>query len=422
MFELLLLVAANVLLVLLVVLTVRQARDRRQDAAARDTLRARIDADGDRLERVLREELRGSRGETGDVLRNLREEVVSALKGSGDSLLLNLESVARRNDGKLEAIRGSVEEKLGAMQAQNATKLDEMRATVDEKLQGTLEKRLGESFAQVSERLERVHQGLGEMQSLATGVGDLKKMLSNVKTRGTWGETQLGALLDEMMTPDQFAKNVATRPGTAERVEFALRMPGRDEGDASVWLPIDAKFPQEDYQRLVDASERGDAEGVETAAKALENRIKASAKDISTKYLEPPFTTEFAILYLPVEGLFAEIVRRPALVDAIRREWRVVIAGPTTLSALLSSLQMGFRTLAIQKRSSEVWSVLGSVKTEFGKFGAILDGVKKKLEQASKTIDEAATKTRTIERRLRDVQAVPSLPEHEEEDADSARA
>jgi DNA recombination protein RmuC len=283
-----------------------------------------------------------------------------------------------------------------------------MRATVDEKLQGTLEKRLGESFKQVSDRLEQVHKGLGEMQTLASGVGDLKRVLTNVKTRGTWGEVQLGAMLEQVLSPEQYATNVPTKAG-GERVEFAIKLPGRGEDTADViWLPIDAKFPLEDYQRLVEAQERIDPAAAEAASKQLETRIKQCAKVICDKYIGPPKTTDFGILFLPNEGLFAEAVRRVGLADYVQRECRVVLAGPTTLWSILNSLQMGFRTLAIEKRSSEVWKVLGAVKTEFGKFGDLLDGVKRKLDQASDNIEDAARKSRTIERKLRGVQELPA--------------
>jgi DNA recombination protein RmuC len=315
------------------------------------------------------------------------------------------ESTERRMD----ALRKAVEDRLAALQADNSAKLDQMRATVDERLQATLETRLGESFRAVSERLEQVHRGLGEMQALASGVGDLKKVLTNVKTRGTWGEVQLGALLEQVLAPGQYEANVATRPGSAERVEFAIKMPGREGDDAGVvWLPVDAKFPQEDYQRLIEAADRGDADAVETAARQLEARIKLSARDIHDKYLDPPHTTDFGVLFLPTEGLYAEVLRRPGLADAVQRDARVVVAGPTTLWAILNSLQMGFRTLAIEKRSSEVWSVLGVVKTQFAKFGELLGGVQKKLQEASNKMDDVARKSRTIERKLRVVQELPS--------------
>jgi DNA recombination protein RmuC len=283
-----------------------------------------------------------------------------------------------------------------------------MRQTVDERLTSTLEQRLGESFKQVSDRLEQVHKGLGEMQSLAAGVGDLKQVLTNVKTRGTWGEVQLGALLEQIMTPEQYETNVACKHGCGERVEFAIKLPGPPGRDGEeVWLPIDAKFPVEDYQRMLDAQERGDLAGMDAALKALEARIKASAKDIQTKYLDPPRTTDFAIMFLPTEGLYAEVLRRPGLVESLQNNFRVLVTGPTTLGALLNSLQMGFRILTVEKRSSEVWQLLGAVKTQFGQFGGLLDKVHKKLDQASSTIEDAARKSRTIEQRLRTVQELP---------------
>ncbi len=328
-----------------------------------------------------------------------------ALQAFATQLGTGSESTERR----MEALRKAVEDRLTAIQADNAAKLEQMRATVNERLQSTLETRLGESFRAVSERLEQVHRGLGEMQALASGVGDLKKVLTNVKTRGTWGEVQLGALLEQVLAPGQYEANVATRPGSAERVEFAIRMPGREGEDAGVvWLPVDAKFPQEDYQRLIEAADRGDADAVETAARQLEVRIKTAARDIHDKYLDPPHTTDFGVLFLPTEGLYAEVLRRPGLADAVQRDARVVVAGPTTLWAILNSLQMGFRTLAIEKRSSEVWAVLGAVKTQFAKFGDLLGGVQKKLQEASNKMDDVARKSRTIERRLRDVQELPT--------------
>ncbi len=344
-------------------------------------------ASGERLDAVRAESALGA--------KQLREEVVATLKG-----------ISETNMQKLESLRVAVDSKLQNIQADNAAKLEQMRATVEEKLQGTLDKRLGESFKQVSDRLEQVHKGLGEMQALATGVGDLKKVLTNVKTRGTWGEMQLGNLLDQILTPEQYAKNVATRKGSSELVEFAIRLPGSDDGE--VWLPIDAKCPVEDYQRLVDAQERADAAAADEAGKQLENRIKGCAKDILEKYISPPSSTDFGIMYLPTEGLYAEVIRRPGLVDLLQRQYRVNVAGPTTLAALLNSLQMGFRTLAIQKRSSEVWTVLGAVKTEFGKFGDVLDKVHRKLEETTNTIDDAAKRTRAIERKLRNVEELPA--------------
>ena len=341
--------------------------------------------------------------------KQTREETAAALKVFNESLGGQMGKLTESNEKRLEALRTSVEDKLKAIQQDNTAKLEQMRQTVDEKLQGTLEKRLGESFKLVSERLEQVYKGLGEIQTLASGVGDLKRVLTNVKTRGTWGEVQLAALLEEVLTPDQYATNVATREGSSERVEFAIKLPGRGENrDEVVWLPIDAKFPVEDYQRLVEAQEAADAEAAEAAGRALEARVKACAADISNKYLNPPHTTDFGVLFLPTEGLFAEVIRRPGLAEAIQRECRVMIAGPTTLWSILNSLQMGFRTLAIQKRSSEVWTLLAAVKTEFGKYGDVLARVQKKLQEASNTIDTAAVRTRAIERKLRGVQELPA--------------
>nr|MBP8195222.1 DNA recombination protein RmuC [Azonexus sp.] len=307
-------------------------------------------------------------------------------------------------DERFERLKMAVEGRLAAIQADNANKLEEMRRTVDEKLHATLEQRLGESFKLVSERLEQVHRGLGEMQSLAAGVGDLKRVLTNVKTRGTWGEVQLSALLEQLLTADQFAANVATRPGSGERVDFAIRLPGKDDG-AVVWLPIDAKFPIEDYQRLIDAVE---PVAIEEAAKAIETRLKNEARSIRDKYVAPPHTTDFAVLYLPIEGLYAEALRRPALSETLQRDYRVTLAGPTTLAAMLNSLQMGFRTLAIEQRSAEVWAVLGAVKTEFGKFGEALAHTKKKLDEASNSISKAEVRTRQLSRKLKEVEALPA--------------
>jgi DNA recombination protein RmuC len=309
-------------------------------------------------------------------------------------------AMTRLNEEKMEFMRKTMATQLRAMQADNTKKLEQMRATVDEKLQSTLEKRLGESFRQVSERLEQVYKGLGEMRSLATGVGDLKKVLTNVKTRGTWGEIRLSHILEQILTPDQYESN--------DRVEFAIKLPGQDtDRDKIIWLPIDAKFPQEDYQRLLDAQEAADKEQAEKSVKNLEARIKAEARHIKEKYLDPPNTTDFGIMFLPVEGLYAEVLRRPGLCDTLQREYRIVITGPTTLAALLNSLQMGFRTLAIEKRSSEVWELLGAVKTQFSKFGDVLAKTKKKLQEASNTIDKAEVRTRAIERKLSKVQEIP---------------
>jgi len=371
------------------------------------------------------DKLDGIRAESATGAKQLREEVIGALSAIAEATtktmgeLANLQKIqldamstaigklSESNEKKLEEVRVTVEGKLQTMQNDNAKQLELMRQTVDEKLQGTLEKRLGESFKQVSERLELVHKGLGEMQTLATGVGDLKKVLTNVKTRGTWGEVQLGVLLEQVLNPDQFGINVTTKEG-GERVEYAIKLPGQgNERDETVWLPIDAKFPIEDYQRLLEAQDKGDIEGVDTAGKQLETRVKICARDIAEKYLNPPNTTDFGILFLPIEGLFAEVIRRTGVMEAIQRESRVVIAGPTTLWSILSSLQMGFRTLAIQKRSSEVWNLLGAVKTEWTKYGGVLDAVQKKLHSASETIEKAKVRSRAVGRRLRDVQELP---------------
>jgi DNA recombination protein RmuC len=374
-----------------------------------------VEQSDERTERSVREEIAKNREETAQALRQSREELTGALKGVGDTLYRQFGLLTQTTDKKLDMLREAVEQRLQAIQADNAKQLDQMRATVDEKLQGTLEKRLGESFKQVSERLEQVSKGLGEMQSLAAGVGDLKKVLTNVKTRGTWGEVQLGAMLEQVLTPDQYAANVAVKEG-GERVEFAIKLPGRGEDEKEVvWLPVDAKFPVEDYQRLMDAQEKADAEAAESAAKQLEARIKQCAGDICSKYLNPPKTTDFGILFLPTEGLFAEVIRRTGLVEFVQRECRVVIAGPTTLWALLNSLQMGFRTLAIQKRSGEVWNLLSAVKTEWTKYGDVLTKVQKKIHEASDTIEQAQTRTRAIGRKLKDVQELPAAEAESEE-------
>lgn len=360
-----------------------------------DTLTERTDTGLQTLSQRLIEESR--RG---------REELAGSLNQLGAQQKQQLATLTADNEKRLGEVRTTLETKLSAIQQDNAVKLEQMRATVDEKLQSTLETRLGQSFKLVSERLEAVQRGLGEMQSLANGVGDLKRVLSNVKTRGILGEMQLAALLDQMLTPDQYAANVATVPGSDERVEFAIRLPGGDR-DTQVWLPVDAKFPREDYERLLDAQQQADTDAVERAAAALERRIRDEAKTIRAKYIAPPATTDFAILFLPTEGLYAEIIRRPGLFESLQRDQRVTVAGPTTLSALLNSLQMGFRTLAIQKRSSEVWQILGAVKNEFGRFGDVLKMVRKKLDEAGKHIDATTVRTRAIERKLRDVESLP---------------
>jgi DNA recombination protein RmuC len=349
----------------------------------------------ERGERVLREELAQSRRELAGQTHHLREEVSGSLRAVGETV-----------EKRIDVMRGAVDLRLGQIQQETQKRLEEMRTTVDEKLQGTLETRLGAAFQQVSQRLEAVHQGLGEMQTLAVGVGDLKKVLSNVRARGSFGEARLETLLEDTLTPDQWQRQVATRPGSAERVDAAVRMPGADENE--LWLPIDAKFPHEDYERLLDAHERGDVEAAEEAGRSLEARLKQEAKAIRDKYVCPPHTTDFALLFLPTESLYAEVLRRPGLFDSLRRDYAVTLAGPTTLLAILGSLQMGFRTLAIQKRSQEVTRLLGAVKTQFGKFGDLLQGVQKKLDEASNKIGEASAKSRYIERRLNQVQELPA--------------
>src|SRR5256884_3148062 len=340
------------------------------------------------IDRGLRDEFSRNREEAGAAAKNQREELTKSL----------------------ESVRSVVDLRLGQLQEDNAKQLDKMRATVDEKLQGTLEKRLGESFKLVSDRLEQVHQGLGAMQQLASDVGGLQRVLTNVKTRGGWSEWQLGVLLEEMLTPEQFAKNMKTRDDTDERVEFAIKLPG-DENGAPVWLPIDAKFPMEHYERLTTAQENGDSTLVEAAMKTLETQLKRCAKDICEKYINPPKTTDFALLFLPSEGLYAEAIRRVGLVQNVQRDCRVTSVGPTTLAALLNSLQMGFRTLAIQRRSSEVWNLLAAVKTEFGKFGDSLSAVKEKIDQASRKMEDVDVRSRAITKKLRDVEELPSNPQ-----------
>jgi DNA recombination protein RmuC len=332
----------------------------------------------------------------------LREETGTSFKNLGDSVLSMLTGISQMQKVELAEIRTTVDTRLANLQVENEKKLEQMRQTVDEKLQGTLETRLGESFKRVSDRLEQVYTGLGEMKTLATGVGDLKRVLTNVKTSGAWGEVQLGAIIEDILAPDQFRKNVATARAD-ERVEYAVRLPGRDSDGEPVWLPIDAKFPVEDYQRLLYASELGDVELADRASRQLESTLRGSAKNLSEKYLAPPGTTDFGIMFLSTEGLYAEAMRRPGLADSIQRDHRVVLAGPSTVAALLSALQMGFRTLAIERRSSEVWETLGSVKAEFGKYADVLARVKKKLSEAQNTIDSAETRTRAIQLKLKDV-------------------
>ena len=390
----------------------------------------------ERLERELRDELgrqgQGTRGDlgtfqqmllaqSGDVARTQNEQIdsfrgqlaatqqqqESALRRFSDTLTEQLRLLSEANERRQNEMRSAVETRLTALQEGNEKKLDQMRATVDEKLHATLELRLGESFKQVADRLEQVHKGLGEMQGLARDVGSLNRVLNNVKTRGIFGEMQLAALLEQVFTPEQFAKNVITVPGSNERVDFAICLPGQRDDGVPLWLPIDAKFPREDYERLLDAQERADPIAVETAAKAIEMRLRLEAKSIRDKYVAPPHTTDFAILFVPTEGLYAEALRRPGLLELLQREFKVMLAGPTTLLATLTSLQMGFRTLALEKRSAEVWEVLGAVKTEFAKFGEVLAKTKKKLEEATSTIDAAQTRSNVMTRRLKVVEALP---------------
>jgi DNA recombination protein RmuC len=350
--------------------------------------------------------------ETNLQMKELRERLEAQAAKAQEAQKLQMEGVAAKiealttaNGERQDLLRKTLSESLEALRKENDAKLEQMRATVDEKLQGTLEKRLGESFQLVSERLEQVHKGLGEMQSLATGVGDLKRVLTNVKSRGGWGEVQLGMLLEDMLTSEQYAANVAVQPGSGERVEYAVRLPGKSEG-AEVWLPIDAKFPHEDYDRLLVAQDSGLPDEVERAAQALERAVKLQAKTISAKYVHPPHSTDFAIMYLPTEGLFAEVIRRPGLVTELQQTQRVMVTGPTTLAAILNSLQMGFRSVAIEKRSSEVWKVLGAAKTEFGKYGAFIEKVSKQLATAQNTLEDAGKRTRAVERKLRDVETL----------------
>jgi DNA recombination protein RmuC len=375
---------------------------------------------------LVRGEFRISRQENADDAKRLREEIGASQKTASETLVTsirelgklqkeNLDDIEKRiksietsNETRLQKLTETIEQQIKSLQESNEKKLDQMRVTVDEKLHNTLEKRLGESFKLVSERLEAVQRGLGEMQTLTTGVGDLKRMLTNVKARGTWGEFQLGDILDQILTPEQFEKNVKPRVDSNEIVEFAIRLPGQGNDTDTIWLPIDSKFPQEDYQRLIDAAEVADTGAVERSTMALLRAIEQSAKDISAKYIEPPYTTDFAIMFLPTEGLYSEVLRQPGIVEKLQHDHRVVVAGPTTLAAILNSLRMGFRTLAIEKRSSEVWTILSAVKTEFGKFGEVLARVKKQLDTASNTIDKTGVRTRAMEKKLRNVEALPS--------------
>jgi len=378
-------VAAGGLLTAIVLLALRRPRNADEILLTKIAL---LEGAQERGERMIREEMSRGRAENASASKAQREELAKSLEG----------------------VRSIVGTRLRELQEDNSRQIDQMRATVDEKLQGTLEKRLGESFKLVSERLEQVHQGLGAMRQLASDVGGLQKVLSNVKTRGGWGEVQLGSLLDQVLTADQFSRNVKVKADSSEHVDFAIRLPG-DENGAPVWLPIDAKFPTEDYQRLLAAQEQGNAALIEEAAKSLETQVKKAAKDICQKYIAPPKTTDFALMFLPTEGLYAEAIRRVGLVEQVQRDCRVVLAGPTTLAALLNSLQMGFRTLAIQRRSSEVWNLLAAVKTEFGKFGEALSSVKDKLDQAARRMDDVDVRSRAITKKLQKVEELPSNPQ-----------
>lgn len=422
------LLLANLLLLLWLLL-------RKPGDSGRNELLAGLSAGNDKLERELRREIgdssRASRQELATSFATFQQTLVQQSaeairtqnaqidafaqqltllqKTLSDTLTTQLQSVSESNARRMGEVRETLEKQLAQLQQTNSAKLDEMRKTVDEKLQTTLEARLGESFKQVADRLEQVHKGLGEMQTLAQGVGDLKHLLTNVKARGIFGEAQLSALLEQVFTVDQYAAQVITRRGGKNPVDFAIRLPGRSDNGDPVWLPIDAKFPNEDYERLLDAQQRADVLGAEIAGKALEMRIRLEAKSISEKYIEPPYTTDFAILFLPTEGLYAEVLRRPGLMEVLQRDHRVTLAGPTTLLAMLNSLQMGFRTLALEKRSSEVWQVLGAVKTEFGKFGDILAKVKSQTETVLNTLNSAEQRSRVMGKALRNVEALPEI-------------
>lgn len=426
----LILAALLLVLLLLVWLLLRKPAD-----SGREELLAGLAAGNDKLERELRREIgdsaRASRQELATSFATFQQTLVQQSaeairtqnaqidafsqqltllqKTLSDTLTTQLQSVSESNARRMGEVRETLEKQLAQLQQTNSAKLDEMRQTVDEKLQTTLETRLGESFKQVADRLEQVHKGLGEMQTLAQGVGDLKHLLTNVKARGIFGEAQLSALLEQVFTVDQYAAQVITRRGGKNPVDFAIRLPGRSDNGEPVWLPIDAKFPNEDYERLLDAQQRADVLGAEVAGKALEVRIRMEARSISEKYIEPPYTTDFAILFLPTEGLYAEVLRRPGLMEVLQREHRVTLAGPTTLLAMLNSLQMGFRTLALEKRSSEVWQVLGAVKTEFGKFGDVLAKVKSQTETVLNTLSSAEQRSRVMGKALRNVEALPEL-------------
>ena len=427
------LAVVNVLVLIWLALRKRDDRAANQAEQNKTALQVFLQSSNDKVERELRREIseasRGGRQELVQSFATFQHTVVAQSaeatrtqntqidafgqqlsllqKTLSDTLTHQLSSLSESNARRMNEVRETLEKQLAQLQTTNAAKLDEMRATVDEKLQTTLQARLGESFKQVADRLEQVHKGLGEMQTLATGVGDLKHLLTNVKTRGIFGEAQLAALLEQVFVPDQYAVQIATRPNSKNVVDFAIKLPGRSDSGVPLWLPIDAKFPNDDYERLLDAQGRADVTGAELAGKALEQRIRLEAKSMVEKYVEPPFTTDFAILFLPTEGLYAEVLRRPGLMEALQREHRITLAGPTTLLAIMSSFQMGFRTLALEKRSSEVWQVLGAVKTEFGKFGGMLDKARSQTEMVLKTLSDGDIRKRAMDRTLRQVEALP---------------
>lgn len=411
------------LAVLIIVMSLRQNmtkryRDLNQKVGRLENKVDYLEKSTNKNEQTLRDEMAKSRIETANSLRNLTESLTSNINEMSRSQQLQADSIDKRmimltdsNEKRLEAIRSSVEDKLKGIREDNNQKLEAIRATVEEKLHNTLEKRLGESFKLVSDRLEQVHKGLGEMQSLASGVGDLKKVLSNVKTRGIWGEIQLGNILEQILAPEQYLTNVTIKENTRESIEFAIRLPGRGGDGEEVLLPIDAKFPLRGFQKLTEASEQGDPILIEAATKELESSIKNEAKKISDKYINPPRTTDFAIMFLPVESLYAEVVKRPGLLEDLQEKYRIIITGPSTIVAFLNSLSMGFRTLAIEKRSGEIWNLLGVIKKEFTKFGDLLDNTQKKLRAASEEIESASKKTRLIERKLKDVEELPTVNE-----------
>lgn len=419
-----LLAVVSIVLMLAVIILLLKVKKSTESNPVNDKL-AQLDNNLSKVGSAIADDFQRNREESSKLSRENREELAASLKSFEEKFTASVaefnqlqrqkfndlatrqEDMSRNSEMRLEKMRETVEKKLESLQQDNNAKLEKMRETVDEKLHKTLEHRLGESFKLVSERLEKVQKGLGEMQSLANGVGDLKKVLTNVKTRGMMGEYQLENILEQMLTPEQYAKNVKTNPHSNAFVEFAIKLPGRKDDDKTVWLPVDSKFPIENYQLLQAAYEDGDTIAIEARRKGLVSSIRLFAKDINSKYISPPHTTDFAILFLPIEGLYAEVLREPGLLEVLQREFRIVITGPTTLSALLNSLQMGFRTLAIEKRSSEVWEILGAVKTEFGKFGDILEKTKKKLEDAGNVIDKASVRSRAIERKLRKVQELP---------------